>query len=154
MEEEESSLAVTEPSEIGKIIGNFATIKEEDGAEIVVPLDTASNVKADRILAAQGRHLLQEMIKKYRANGDTMAPAEIKAVMDAIKSVASVSGPLYNPRTGEIEDDEAKLAKKLSRGLSSISFEALTKKAEPANQNESGQGNSQQEGEAKAVPEE
>jgi len=153
MEEPKDSLALSPSDQIGKLIGNSAVIKEDDGAEIVVPLDTKSALTADRILAAQGRHLLQETIRQYRADGNKLTPAELKAVMDGIGALAKASGPLYNPTTKEIEEDEEKNARRLGKRLTGLSFEALTKKVEPANPNESGQSHSPQEGEAQAVQE-
>jgi hypothetical protein len=66
-----------------------------DGHDVMVPNGPAENATANKLLASQMRHFLQEQIKKYMDSDVQASPKDLKDLAEAASNIAKFSALVY-----------------------------------------------------------
>lgn len=76
-----------------------------DGRDVRVATDKYENAVLNMIMAAQGRTLIQEALKKWKDMDETPSPKELRDIAGAMRDLAAFSAEIYNT-TEPIADKE------------------------------------------------
>lgn len=98
---------------------------DNDGQEVIVPLDKHENAFLNMVLAAQGRAMIQQALKAWKDLGQTPSPKELRDIAGAMKDIASFSAEIYANTPEQPKPAEQQVA------AEDINFDELSKPVEP-----------------------